>query len=180
MSAVGACAAAPRHMEATTTDVEPILPFASISSALTPRAPRSGEHDVVLEQARPIRGAQGELIARKLHVRVTATVLQGSQRLRQLLEQAAPGQELLTAQIQAEALSIEAVARALDWQAAAPDEQLHLLEHASWQSLSNVMHAAAWLGSDALRSICESKLCAALRLSMVKPAPRQPSSLCAR
>ena len=144
------------------------VPFVNITTALTPRAPRLGEHDIILEQTRPIRGAEGELIPRKLQVRVTAAVLQCSQRLRELLETAKPGQELLTAQIQADALSVEAVAKALQWTALPPDEQTQLFEHASVKSLINVMHAAAWLGSNTLKSICETKLCAVLCLENVR------------
>jgi hypothetical protein len=147
---------------------EEFLPFANITTALTPRPPRLGEHDILLEQARPIRGAEGELIPRKLQVRVTAAVLQCSQRLRELLETAKPGQELLTAQIQADALSVEAVAKALEWTALPPDEQTQLFEYASVKSLINVMHAAAWLGSNTLKSICETKLCAVLCLENVR------------
>ena len=145
----------------TSSDLTPFVPF---GAAETVRTLRDDERDILLEQARPIRGAQGELIPRKQWIRVTAAGLQSSVRLRQLLESATADQQLLVAQIHTEALSIEAVARALEWQAATVAEQQHLLEHSSWQSISNIMHAAAWLGSASLLSLCEAKLCAALCL----------------
>lgn len=127
------------------------------------RAMRADEHDVTLEQSRLPRGSvQGELIARKLTVRVSSAVVRRNARLRAALENSKPGLPLAL-NIQTEAISIEAVARSLEW-LARPAMERQLLDHSSWQYISTIMHAATWLGCSGLATACETKLLAALSL----------------
>jgi hypothetical protein len=122
----------------------------------------AGYH-LLLVQGKPLRGAEGELVARKQHVHVEAAVLEVSERLREAVAEAAGGS---TAQlpIHGEALSVEAVARAIEWQSSSAAERDELLEHCSWQHLSAVLHGASWVGLTELQRVCEAKLCGQLRL----------------
>lgn len=141
--------------------------FASIAQATAPRPACQDEHDLLLEQTRPIRGAQGELVARKQYVRIKHDVLQQTNHLLALVTEAPKTGSPLTVRVNAEGMSVESVARALEWQAATPRERSQLVQHLSWQYMSSLMHAASWLGSASLLTACEAKLCRQLRLENV-------------
>ena len=154
--------------------------FTSIAQATAPRPAGQDEHDLLLEQVRPLRGTQGELVARKQYMRIKDAVLQQSDHLRALVAEAPKtGDALLRVTVDAEGMSVESIARALEWQAATPRERSQLVQHFSWQYVSSLMHAASWLGSASLVTACEAKLCRQLRLENVcahPPAHRPGSS----
>ena len=148
--------------------------FVPFNIAVAPQSMSPNMREVWLEQARNLRGNEGELVARRQLVRISMDVLQKSERLREAMQKnTCEGGELYLS-VNAEALSIEAVARALEWQAAGADEQRSLFGHSSWRSISNTMHAASWLGCAPLVAACESHLCAALELRNVRQCSCAP------
>lgn len=142
------------------------------------RAPplAAGAIELLLVQAKVKNlTSHGELPARKRYVRVQLGWLKRNERLSALLPSAEPGQPLHVPVVD-EALSIEAIAQALEMQALPAREQQRLLEHTTWQPVCALLQAAAWLGSAPLVSACETKLCAQASLDNVS-AIRPPHPL---
>lgn len=158
--------------EAAADHVADIPPFVPITLALQPAPVPPGEVLLLLVQARTKNlTSHGELLPRRRYVRVPRARLEGSERLSPLLPSLDPGQPL-HAPVVDDTIGIDAVAMALELQAAPKQEQRRLLEHTGWQPLCALLQAAAWLGNAPLGSVCEAKLCALVRVDNVR-APRR-------
>ena len=156
------------HSSSSAIELEGESPpqFVSILAATAVPAPKAAR-ELLLEQVHPCRGTEGELMARKQRVYATERILHRNNHLRALLAGSDASQPLVV-RVDAEALSIEAVTRALEWQAAPPAERVLLLEHLPWQQVSALLHAASWMGCRQLLKVCEAKLCMQLRLENVR------------
>jgi flagellar biosynthesis/type III secretory pathway protein FliH len=71
-----------------------------------------------------------------------------------------------------DALGIESIAQALQWQTLSSTEQKVSFGHVSWQTMCGLLQAAAWLGCMPLLSVCESRLMDLLCLDNVVPVAR--------